>query len=343
MLRLLFLTCINLLNICSLSVVNAQNNQKENNHQILFIKDDYQINQSQIYYDILDLGYGIDVELHPDSVTLADMQMHELTILSGGSYQFACGDAEMRLALQSYILEHSGKVIIEGGHNGYISAVYPFYLGFRNKVMMIDDWVADNAGDLIISSKHSGSVLANVPNKLASTLHINYSNVGDQDACTNNKFSDLFYRTAFYDKVGILIAPDINNARIINYFFNYSALVDRIEAKKLLQNSIYNLIGDPVSVFGSNEITPTAYMLSQNFPNPFNPETILEFTISDWVYTSLIVYNSLGIEVAVLVNERKSPGKYSVKFDGTNYPSGIYFYELTADNFSQRRKMCLIK
>ena len=106
---------------------------------------------------------------------------------------------------------------------------------------------------------------------------------------------------------------------------------------------VVNYTDTLVSVNSIAGIVPEEFKLYQNYPNPFNPTTNLEFGISELGLVSLKVYNALGIEVAVLVNENKPAGKYSVQFDGANYPSGIYYYKLESGDFSEVRKMILIK
>ena len=71
----------------------------------------------------------------------------------------------------------------------------------------------------------------------------------------------------------------------------------------------------------------------QNYPNPFNPSSEIGYQISEFRHVTLVVYDLLGREVAVLVNEPKSPGSYEVKFDGSNLPSGVYFYRLPAGSY----------
>ena len=88
---------------------------------------------------------------------------------------------------------------------------------------------------------------------------------------------------------------------------------------------------------------PDEYTLSQNFPNPFNPKTNLEFGISKAGLVSLKVYNDLGKEIATLVNESKSAGIYSVVFDGSNLSSGVYYYILESGDFNETKRMVLIK
>jgi hypothetical protein len=89
--------------------------------------------------------------------------------------------------------------------------------------------------------------------------------------------------------------------------------------------------------------TPQTIYLSKNYPNPFNPSTTIKFTISDLQFTTLKVYDLLGREIATLVNEEKPAGSYEVGFNGTGLPSGIYFYQLRAGNFSETKKMVLLK
>ncbi|MBC8490683.1 MAG: T9SS type A sorting domain-containing protein, partial [Bacteroidetes bacterium] len=92
----------------------------------------------------------------------------------------------------------------------------------------------------------------------------------------------------------------------------------------------------------SNEI-PEGFSLYQNYPNPFNPITNIKFDLRKSSNTKLIIYNILGKEIATLVNEKLNAGSYEVDWDGSAYPSGVYFYKLTTDGFSDVKKMILIK
>jgi len=85
------------------------------------------------------------------------------------------------------------------------------------------------------------------------------------------------------------------------------------------------------------------YFLNQNYPNPFNPSTTIEFQITQNDFVNLTVYNSLGQQVSVLVNNTLGKGKYSVEFNAINLPSGIYIYKIQSDNFSTVKKMILTK
>jgi flagellar hook assembly protein FlgD len=93
---------------------------------------------------------------------------------------------------------------------------------------------------------------------------------------------------------------------------------------------------------------PTKYMLEQNYPNPFNPSTTIRFAIPSDGLVTLKVYSITGQEVATLVNEHKTAGKYEVTFDaknvlGNTLASGVYIYRVTAGNFSEAKKMVLLR
>ncbi len=88
---------------------------------------------------------------------------------------------------------------------------------------------------------------------------------------------------------------------------------------------------------------PDNFYLSQNYPNPFNPETRIDFTLPEKQLVSLRIYNTLGELVTELVNEEKPAGSYSFKFDASRLPSGVYIYRLQASEFSENKKMTLIK
>ena len=92
----------------------------------------------------------------------------------------------------------------------------------------------------------------------------------------------------------------------------------------------------------SSEI-PNSYSLFQNFPNPFNPETKINFSIKEKSFVKITVYDVLGKELEKLVNEELAPGTYQTNFNGSRYNSGIYFYRLTTDKFIETKKMILIK
>jgi len=88
---------------------------------------------------------------------------------------------------------------------------------------------------------------------------------------------------------------------------------------------------------------PTAFRLEQNYPNPFNPNTIIKFELPKASQVSLTVYDMLGREVSVLVNEKREAGVHEVKFEGSHLASGVYFYRLQAGDYVATKKLLLMK
>ncbi len=123
-----------------------------------------------------------------------------------------------------------------------------------------------------------------------------------------------------------------------NYFAKY----------KIYGNSpdtIFANINLSVLVGVNDEISfiPTKFSLKQNYPNPFNPKTKIKYEIAKSGFVNLKVFDVLGREIKTLVNENKNAGYYEIDFDANNLNSGIYFYKLTTNNFSEMKKMILVK
>ncbi len=123
---------------------------------------------------------------------------------------------------------------------------------------------------------------------------------------------------------------------IVYYSFNRYKIVPRTNADFGAFISVS--VGDDRS-----NLIPNEYYLSNNYPNPFNPKTIIEYSLPKEGLVTLKVYNIIGQEVATLKNEIQKPGSYRLHFDGSKLASGVYFYRLQTSNFNQIKKMMLIK
>ncbi len=98
----------------------------------------------------------------------------------------------------------------------------------------------------------------------------------------------------------------------------------------------------------SNEVevnfeVPLEFNVSQNYPNPFNPNTTISYTLPEASQVKLTVYNSLGEELSTLVNSFNEAGAHTVNFNAARLASGMYFYKIEANGFSQVKKMILMK
>jgi len=110
--------------------------------------------------------------------------------------------------------------------------------------------------------------------------------------------------------------------------------------------NLYNsalLMQNLTAIGNENGSVPALYRLYQNYPNPFNPSTIISFDIPEEGYVSLKVYNTIGQEVAIIADGVMKAGAYQKVFNAVNLPSGIYFYKLTTGNYSDVRKMTVVK
>ena len=93
---------------------------------------------------------------------------------------------------------------------------------------------------------------------------------------------------------------------------------------------------------GSHEM-PQESSLSQNYPNPFNPSTTIKYALPSATMARLSVYDMLGREVSVLVNEGREAGVHEVRFDASGLSSGVYFYRLQAGDFTQTKRLLLLR
>ena len=134
---------------------------------------------------------------------------------------------------------------------------------------------------------------------------------------------------------------DNENAIGANHEFNLFANAYYVETLDTF--GIMGLKDWVTDVENITETLPTDYSLNQNYPNPFNPSTIINFSIPNEGFVTLSVYNSIGQQVATLVNESKPAGTYQVDFIAEGLTSGIYFYQITSGNFSETKKMMLLK
>lgn len=98
-----------------------------------------------------------------------------------------------------------------------------------------------------------------------------------------------------------------------------------------------------ISISQISSVVPAEYKLNQNYPNPFNPATVIRYSIVENGFTSLKIYNSIGKEVATLVNQKQNAGTYEFKWDASQYSSGIYFYRLQSQDFIETKRMMLLK
>ena len=110
------------------------------------------------------------------------------------------------------------------------------------------------------------------------------------------------------------------------------------------QDGVYKCVKKTITqLFNEEQFLPNKFLLSQNYPNPFNPTTTIGYVLQDRSNAKLTLLNTIGEEIAVLVNEEQDKGYHKVEFNAANLPSGVYFYQLKAGEFISTKKMLLLK
>ncbi len=158
---------------------------------------------------------------------------------------------------------------------------------------------------------------------------------------TNGQDTSVSIRKSLLDSIAIQMGVTGDSVRCTwrSWAFN------GIDSLQSANSFIVTLVRSPIGIQIISTEIPQKFALYNNYPNPFNPVTKIRFDISGTsvAQTFLSVYDILGREVTTLVNEKLKPGKYEVEWPAANYSSGIYFYRITAGNFTDTRKMILVK
>jgi hypothetical protein len=138
---------------------------------------------------------------------------------------------------------------------------------------------------------------------------------------------------------------DLDKIAGIGLEFYRSSLEDGTiaEGEILIDNIFLNGKTSALAVFNTESANPGSFHLNQNYPNPFNPSTRISFNMTQQDNIKLSVYDILGKEIAVLINRNMMPGEHNVVFDAGNLPSGFYLYRLQVGEFTQIKKMMLVK
>ena len=218
----------------------------------------------------------------------------------------------------------SGELIAPTGVNGFSADVEGITIYYA----------ANEEGYLMASSQ--GNDRFYVFNRKPPHDFINYFTVNGVGNTDGIDVTNVYLDTVF--QAGIFLCHDGTGSP-------YVVRGSKYEDLGLLIDTAY---WDPrnnsvVTSTHGNSDKPESFFLTQNYPNPFNPITIINYGIPEKTNVSLKIYNSLGKEVATLINEEKSAGKYRTEFDANGLPSGIYFFSLNAGSFSETKKMILIK
>ncbi|MDQ3021485.1 MAG: DUF1028 domain-containing protein [Bacteroidota bacterium] len=289
------------------------------------------VNNSVIISDVHP-GYGV---VHTQSYwlasnqnyahTLMDLQLSPQAIIDS----LVLHDAQNNPAIRQYGIVD----LINGGRSAAYTGVNCF--NYKNHVTRPTYAIQGNIllGQQILDSMESRFI--NTPGSLSNKLIAALQGakiIGADTRCSSNNTSSLsaFIRVARPgDTLGVLYI----NLNVPNTTFGR----DPIDSLQTLYNSFITSVK-----IVSDEI-PENFFLYQNFPNPFNPNTVISYKLADKGFVTMKIYDLLGNEVAVLVDEKQNAGTYNVEWQAYDFPSGVYYYKLDTEKFSDTKRMVLLK
>lgn len=135
-----------------------------------------------------------------------------------------------------------------------------------------------------------------------------------------------------------MVSPTANNLVQVKFIDKYTGYLVGFNGTVL-----YTTNGGSTFIYNSSKYIPENYSLHQNYPNPFNSSTIISFDVKKNAHVKIVLYDMTGKEMDILVNEYFQAGSYKTTNWFGNYPSGVYFYKMTSDGFSETKKLILIK
>jgi len=199
--------------------------------------------------------------------------------------------------------------------------------------IFLDDFVYSNTATSLLPVELTSFTAS----AKGSTVTLNWETKTEVD---NNGFEVERNVSGKWDKIGFVEGHGTANSPKYYSFVDNGAIGNKIQYRlKQIDNDGTFEYSPEVEV----ELNPTTFALYQNYPNPFNPSTIIRFSMPVNGNVALNVFNPLGEKVATLLNGQLEAGYHEVSFDAQNLPSGLYFYEIKAGDFSSIKKMILIK
>jgi hypothetical protein len=282
-----------------------------------------------------------------DSSTLLQNYKSVYWILGDESTEHETFNSTEQALVKSY-LESGGQLFVSGSEIGWD-------LSYRGSVedkafynnYLKSNYISDGAG-VLNALGASGSIFDGLSVRFGQTYEEDYPDeinaANGSSLCfnySNNKGAGILYSGVF--------GSSAQSGKLIHFAFPVETIADDSSFNLLITKS--SNFFDGITSIEESLISPNEFSLSQNYPNPFNPSTIIEFNvpaesvigINSLNRVVLKVYDVLGNEIAKLVDEDKSAGKYSIVFIASELASGVYFYTLNVGTFSSTRKMVLIR
>jgi hypothetical protein len=191
--------------------------------------------------------------------------------------------------------------------------------------------------------------LPSAPQLISATLK--YPTRADAFTLTWNKVQDASQYLVYLSKVQTF-ASDLRTGTPTDTVITFTSLTKgqqyywRVQASNFVGSGPWSDVWNFTAIVPTEvkeEAIPTEYSISQNYPNPFNPATRIKFALPKTALTKISIFDLLGREIQTLINKELEAGYHEININASNFNTGIYFYRLTAGNYSSTKKMILIK
>ena len=265
------------------------------------------------YYHVVTWSAGNDpAAFYPDEVTKLE------AFLNGGGNLFING-------------QNIGSDIFEpGGQSQFAQNFYNNYLHA--------DYVADSGINFILQGYDGDPITDGIAPFVVGDI---YERSADVILPIDGDGTPIFKFLNNPEISSIRVSTSEN--RIIYLGIGFEQISDEAIRDTIMARSISWLAQNVTGVAEENNSMPHSYSLDQNYPNPFNPSTIITYSVSEESPVTIKVFDLIGQEIVVLVDDVKEPGFHSVTFDALGLSSGVYIYQMRAGNFTSVKKMSILK
>ncbi|MGB2869614.1 MAG: N-acetylmuramoyl-L-alanine amidase [Bacteroidota bacterium] len=285
-----------------------------------------------------------------DAIESGDIALEQYDVV-----MYLCGDDSDRDESVSNIeqvrllryLQHGGKLFISGSEIGYDLA----RAGRPDAALYAQIFRASFQGDDSGIRSCTGAAATPFSGLTftfgAVTADTYIEDFPDYIAPTGGSTTALFYenstKVAGVTYTGTFGPNSTAPGRIVYFSFPFETIYPS-ESRRLAMKGVLDYLGIATQV-SENPVNgvPREFRLEQNFPNPFNPETAISYQLSANSFVNLVIYDLLGRKIATLVEGQMNAGDHTVRWDGSHLAGGVYFYRIQAGEFTQMRKMVLVK
>jgi hypothetical protein len=198
----------------------------------------------------------------------------------------------------------------------------------------------DSLGNVLQASEFGGSG-AEVFRLFAQEPDGGFTMCGFSNSTGAGDYDGYLVKTDSAGTLGIPMQPVVNNPSIVSGNLSITVTSHSVvpELRPFTRDNTWVTTGVPTLIHQK----PSSFSLNQNFPNPFNPNTTITFTIEKKENVSITIYDILGRRITTLLEKQLSPGKYSIPFHAQHLASGVYMYQLRAGDFLASKRMILMK